>query len=81
MSAEPFKISIRDPGVVVALITSGFEVEDRYIDPDGRIYFVFQESVFVRNSIHNYYANTLKVKARIYFETLKSLTSLINGEG
>lgn len=80
MKKEPFKISIRDLGVVAALITCGFETEEKYRDPDGRTYFVFQETAALDEAVHSYYDDTLQVKARKYFDDIKMLKSRICGE-
>ncbi len=77
MREEPLLVNIRDLGVVAALVTHGFEIKEKYRDPDGRMYFVFQETAALVRVVNNYYADTLLVKARKYFDDVKMLKSHI----
>lgn len=80
MNKEPHMISIRDLGVVAALVTCGFEVVESYRDPNGRTYFVFREATALDEAVSNYYADTLNVKARRFFDNTKMLKGRIYSE-
>lgn len=80
MNKEPLMVSIRDLGVVAALVTCGFEVVKTYRDPNGRTYFVFRETTTLDEIVGSYYADTLIVKARKYFDNTKMLKSRIHCE-
>lgn len=73
MSEEPLTVSIRDLGVVAALVTCGFEVEDMNRDTNGRTYFVFQETAALDETVNGYYADTLVIKARKFFDNTKMI--------
>ena len=80
MSEEPLTISIRDLGVVAALVTCGFEVEDMNRDTNGRTYFVFQETAALDETVNGYYADTLVIKARKFFDNTKMIKGRIYSE-
>ena len=77
MIEEPLTVSIRDLGVVAALVTCGFEILDTNRDTDGRTYFVFHETVALDEVTNGYYADTLQVKARKFFDNTKMLKGRI----
>jgi hypothetical protein len=77
MSEEPLTVSIRDLGVAAALVTCGFEVEDMYRDTNGRTYFVSQETALLDETVNGYYADTLQIKARKFFDNTKMLKGRI----
>ena len=77
MNEEPLTVSIRDLGVVAALVTCGFEIADMNRDSNGRTYFIFQETVALDEVVNGYYADTLNVKARKFFDNTKMLKGRI----
>lgn len=77
MSDEPFTITIRDLGVAVALVTCGFEIQNTKQDASGRTYFVFQEDAALDEAAVDYYADTLLVNARSFFDNTKTLNGRI----
>lgn len=77
MREELLTVSIRDLGVVAALVTCGFEVADTHRDTTGRTYFVFQETAALDETVNGYYADTLQVKARKFFDNTKMLKGRI----
>lgn len=77
MREEPLTVSIRDLGVAAALVTCGFEVAETYRDTNGRTYFIFQETAALDEVVNGYYADTLQVKARKFFDNTKMLKGRI----
>ena len=80
MREEPLTVSIRDLGVAAALVTCGFEVEDMNRDANGRTYFIFQETAALDETVNGYYADTLVIKARKFFDNTKMLKGRIYSE-
>ena len=77
MSEEPITVSIRDLGVAAALVACGFEITDTNRDTNSRTYFVFQETAALNEAVNEYYADTLQVKARSFFDNTKMLKGRI----
>lgn len=77
MSEEPLTVSIRDLGLASALVTYGFEISDTHRDTNGRTYFIFQETTALDETVNGYYADTLQVKARQFFDNIKMLKGRI----
>ncbi len=77
MNEEPLTVSIRDLGVAAALVTCGFEVEDTNRDTNGRMYFIFQETAALDETVNGYYADTLHVQARKFADNTKMLKGRI----
>lgn len=80
MREEPLTVSIRDLGVVAALVTCGFEIEEINKDANGRAYFIFQETATLDETVNGYYADTLVIKARKFFDNTKMLKGRIYSE-
>lgn len=77
MREELLTVSIRDLGVTAALVTCGFEVTETNRDTNGRTYFIFQETAALDEAVNGYYADTLQVKARQFFDNTKMLKGRI----
>lgn len=80
MDSDDDLFSIRDLGLAAALVSLDFKAIGTRKDDVGRVYFLFlkyQESLDV---VEAYWANTLDVKARYYFDAIKSLKSRIYDE-
>ena len=77
MKEEPITISIRDLGVAAALVACEFEITDTYLVKDGRMYFVFEETAALDYVVNGFYADTLEIKARKYFDAIKTLKGRI----
>ena len=77
MREEPLTVSIRDLGVVAALVTCGFEIADTHRDTNSRTYFIFQETAALDEVVNSYYADTLHVKARKFHDNTKMLKGRI----
>lgn len=77
MNEESLAVSIRDLGVAAALVTCGFEITDTRRDTNGRTYFIFQETAALDETVNGYYADTLQVKARKFFDNTKMLKGRI----
>ena len=80
MDEESRTVSIRDLGVVAALVTHHFEIVFTHKDKNGRMYFVFEESAELDRVVESYYADTLQVKARKFLDNTKMLKARIYGE-
>jgi hypothetical protein len=69
---------LKDFGLVAALVSAGFAIERT--ERDFRtVYFVFSASTALNDAISAYWANTLIVSARQYFDNTKMLKSRIYG--
>jgi hypothetical protein len=77
MTEEPLTVSIRDLGLVAALVTLDFEIEETRRDTNGRTYFIFQETAILNETVNGYYADTLQLKARKFFDNTKMLKGRI----
>lgn len=80
MEEESHTVSLRDLGVVAALVTCGFEIVFTHKDDSGRVQFVFEETVALDQTVENYYADNLQVKARKFADNTKMLKSRIYSE-
>lgn len=77
MNEEPITVNIHDLGVAAALVACDFEILDIKQNMSGRTYFIFQETAALDEVANSYYADTLHVKARKYFENIKMLKGRI----
>ena len=77
MSEDQSKITVRDLGLASALTTAGFEIETIHKSIEGRSVFIFHKSVAIEETIKGYYADTLHIKARKFFDNTKMLKSRI----
>ena len=77
-------IQIRDLGLAAALSSLGVEITSTKKDETGRTYFIFaykdDDEANIDTVITEYWANTLDVKARYYFDAIKMLKSRIYGD-
>lgn len=80
MEEESHTVSLRDLGVVSALVTCGFEIVFTHKDESGRVQFVFEETVALDKTVEDYYADNLQVKARKFVDNTKMLKSRIYSE-
>lgn len=74
------QIKIKDLGLAAALSSLGFEIEHAEKDTKGRTHFIFSDTPEVQVAVSSYWANTLDVKARYYFDAIKMLKSRIYGD-
>lgn len=70
----------RDLGLSAALASLGFEVQRIERSADGQAYFLFLQTDDLERAISAYWANTLRVQARSYSESIKMLKSRIYSE-
>lgn len=77
MKEEPLTISIRDLGVAAALVACEFEITDTYVVKGERMYFVFDETAALDDAVNGFYTGKLEVKARKYFDAIKTLKGRI----
>ncbi len=80
MNEESPTVSIRDLGLAAALVSCGFVMSDTQRDQTGRTHFLFAETNELDHAVNDYWADTLDVKARKYFDDIKMLKSRIYGE-
>lgn len=80
MKEESCTISIRDLGLATALVSCGFVMSDTRRDETGRMHFIFVGTDELDHAVNDYWADTLDVKARKYFDDIKMLKSRIYGE-
>jgi hypothetical protein len=81
MEEESHTTSIRDLGVVAALVTCNFEIIFTHKDDKGRVHFVFEETAALARTVEDYYADNLQVKARKFFDNTKMLKARIYSDG
>ena len=70
---------LRDLGLAAALVSCGFEVLRIERGAGGQAYFCFVDTDGLRRAVSSYWANTLDVRARTYFDGIKMLKSRIYG--
>jgi hypothetical protein len=80
MEEESRTVDIRDLGLVAALVTCGFEIVFTHRDDKDRVHFVFEETIALDRTVEDYYADSLQVKARKFFDNTKMLKARIYGE-
>lgn len=80
MEEESRTVALRDLGVVAALVTCGFEIVFTHKDYNGRVQFVFEETVALDQAVEDFYADNLQVKARKFVDNIKMLKSRIYSE-
>lgn len=79
MSLNEPAIKTNDLGLATAMVSCGFEVDVVEQAGSGRAVFVFSNTPEIENAVHAYWADTLDVKARYYFDAIKMLKSRIHG--
>lgn len=71
---------VKDLGLAAALVSLEFGITQTVRDKSGRIYFCFESTPELEESIEKYWSNNLSVKARYYSDSLKMLKSRIYGD-
>lgn len=71
---------VRDLGLAAALVSHGHEIRGTNRDTSGRAYFIFVQTTGLSRDINAYWANSLNVKARTFFDNTKMLKSRIYAE-
>jgi hypothetical protein len=77
MDMDQHLISISDLGLAAALVSCGYEIQQISRDIDNRAYFIFNQSEQLGLAILEYWADSLNVRARKYFDSIKMLKSRI----
>jgi hypothetical protein len=77
---EKQTLKIRDLGLAAALVSLGHDMCATDRDTNGRSYFIFLQTEALERDVNGYWADTLDVKARKYFDDIKMLKSRIYGE-
>jgi replicative DNA helicase len=80
MEIAPITSRIRDLNLAAALVTAGFEINQTNYDSAGRAYFVFTQSEKLELTVNEYWADSLRVRARKYSDNIKMLKSRIYAE-
>jgi hypothetical protein len=70
----------RDLGLSAALASLGFEVQEIEHNASGQAYFIFIKTDELERAVSAYWADTLEVRARHYFDAIKMLKSRIYAE-
>lgn len=81
MSLDERIVRTHDLGLATALVSCGFTVKDIEQLVAGRAEFVFINTPELANTVNAYWANTLDVKARYFFDAIKMLKSRIYSRG
>ncbi len=69
-----------DLGLAAALISCGFALLATNRDRNGRFYFLFRRTDKLTRAIDAYWADTLNVQARTFFDNTKMLKGRIYAE-
>lgn len=80
MDTKSLTMRTHDFGLATALLSSGFELCATNRDINGRFYFIFKQTDKLTHAVNAYWANTLDVKARTFFDNTKMLKSRIYAE-
>jgi hypothetical protein len=80
MKMDSPTIQIRDLGLAAALVSCGFEMRETTRGATGRTYFIFAQTDELGHAVNDYWADTLDVKARKFFDDIKMLKSRIYSE-
>ena len=70
-------VRIRDLGLAAALVSSGHEMRGTSRDISGRFYFIFAQTNEIDRDTNAYWADTLNVRARNFFDNTKMLKGRI----
>jgi hypothetical protein len=73
-------IRIRDLGLAAALVSCDFEMLRTDHAISGPAFFVFTQTPELERAVNDYWADTLDVKARKFFDDIKMLKSRIYSE-
>jgi len=73
MDMNETNMKVSDLGLAAALVTCGFEILQTTRDPYGRANFFFEENAALADTINAYWADSLELKARKYFDNTKML--------
>ncbi len=74
------RFSTYDLGCSSALISSGFNLISLDKSNPRKILFIFNRQVDIEKAVNNYWADTLKIKARSFFDNIKMLKNRIYSE-
>lgn len=80
MDTNTTNARIHDLGLAAAMVSSGFELKATNRDINGRFYFLFRQTKELTSAVNAYWADTLVVNARNYFDNTKMLKSRIYSE-
>lgn len=80
MKFDESLIATHDLGLATALVSSGHPVSDIVRDDYGRAEFLFVKTIAAERAVNDYWADTLEVKARYFFDAIKMLKSRIYSE-
>ena len=75
--ADGDTVRIKDLGLAAALVSLEFPIVETVHGLEGRAFFIFNNTQELSAAIEGYWANTLDVKARYYFDAIKMLKSRI----
>ena len=77
---QPITMRIRDLGLAAALVSSDCELRGTSRDISGRVYFIFAQTKRLDGVVNSYWADTLNVRARRFYDNTKMLKSTIYAE-
>ena len=69
-----------DLGCVVALVYNDFQIVSLKKENPKKVQFIFLKEVGIEKVINEYWANTLEVKAREFFDATKMIKSRLYSE-
>jgi len=74
---QPITMRIRDLGLAAALVSSDCDLRGTSRDINGRVYFIFTQTKELDVVVNSYWADTLNVRARRFYDNTKMLKSAI----
>lgn len=72
--------STYDLGLSSALISAGFELASLDKTNPHKVQFIFKTTTDIDKTINDYWSNSLKIRARTFFDTIKMLKNRIYSE-
>lgn len=80
LNVQPTEQAYSDFGLISALVACSFDI--RRTEKEGtRVFFYFNDSNDLQDTVNDYWAGKLMVSARQYFDATKMLKSRIYGRG
>ncbi len=72
--------SLADLGAAAALVCRGYKLLCLDRGNPHRVNFVFQQECDLEITLDKYWSDTLEIRARAYFDTIKALKSRLRSE-
>lgn len=77
MNMEPLPVKVSDLGLAAALVTCGYKIRVTRWDEKDRAYFIFDDDEELLRTVEKYWADTLELKVRKFYDNTKMLKGRI----